>query len=105
MFNSKPLAVAVAAHISLMAAGAGAAVLEETVVTAQKREQSIQDVGIAITAFTGDQLDQLGFTNAQQVTAMAPGCADDPAQRRGQLFCRDSRGCCQLTSPPTWKAR
>jgi iron complex outermembrane receptor protein len=73
MFNSKPLAVAVAAHISLMAAGAGAAVLEETVVTAQKREQSIQDVGIAITAYTGDQLDQLGFTNAQQVTAMAPG--------------------------------
>ena len=37
MFNSKPLAVAVAAHISLMAASAGAAVLEETVVTAQKR--------------------------------------------------------------------
>jgi len=73
MFNSKPLAVAVAAHISLMAAGAGAAVLEETVVTAQKREQSIQDVGIAITAFTGDQLEQLGWTNAQQVTAMAPG--------------------------------
>ncbi len=73
MFNSKPLAVAVAAHISLMAAGAGAAVLEETVVTAQKREQSIQDVGIAITAYTGDQLEQLGWTNAQQVTAMAPG--------------------------------
>ena len=73
MFNTKPLAVAVAAHISLMAASAGAAVLEETVVTAQKREQSIQDVGIAITAYTGDQLDQLGFTNAQQVTAMAPG--------------------------------
>jgi iron complex outermembrane receptor protein len=43
------------------------------VVTAQKREESIQDVGIAITAYTGDQLDQLGFTNAQQVTAMAPG--------------------------------
>ena len=50
MFNTKPLAVAVAAHISLMAASAGAAVLEETVVTAQKREQSVQDVGIAITA-------------------------------------------------------
>ena len=73
MFNTKPLAVAVAAHMSLMAASAGAAVLEEVVVTAQKREQSIQDVGIAITAFTGDQLEQLGWTNAQQVTAMAPG--------------------------------
>ncbi|MCZ6828443.1 MAG: TonB-dependent receptor [Gammaproteobacteria bacterium] len=49
------------------------AVLEEVMVTAQKREQSVQDVGISITAFTGDQLEQLGLTNAQQVTAMAPG--------------------------------
>ena len=42
MFKSKPLAVAVAlafaAPLSLVAANAGAAVLEELVVTAQKRE-------------------------------------------------------------------
>lgn len=52
---------------------AGAAVLEEVVVTAQKREQSIQDVGISISAFTGDQIHELGYTNAQQVTALAAG--------------------------------
>ena len=75
MFKPNPLAVAVAfaLPISLVAHSAGAALLEETVVTAQKREESIQDVGIAITAYTGDQLSQLGFTHAQQVTAMAPG--------------------------------
>ena len=50
-----------------------AAVIEEVVVTAQKREQNVQDVGIAISAVTGDQMRQLGYTNAQQVTAMAPG--------------------------------
>jgi len=50
-----------------------AAVLEEVVVTAQKREQSLQDVGIAVSAFTGKQMEALGYTNAQQVTAMAPG--------------------------------
>ena len=50
-----------------------AAIMEEIVVTAQKREQNPQDVGIAISALTGDQMRQLGFTNAQQVTAMAPG--------------------------------
>ncbi len=49
------------------------AVLEEIIVTAQKREQSAQDVGIAVSAFTGEQMEQLGYTNAQQVTAMAPG--------------------------------
>lgn len=53
--------------------GINAAVLEEVVITAQKRTQSMQDVGIAVTAFTGDQLNQLGFDNAQQVTAMTPG--------------------------------
>ncbi len=50
-----------------------AAVLEEVVVTAQKREQRAQDVGIAVTAFTGEQLNSLGYTNAQEVTALAPG--------------------------------
>ncbi|BFM08056.1 TonB-dependent receptor [Halioxenophilus aromaticivorans] len=49
------------------------AVLEELTVVAQKREQSVQDVGIAVTAMTGDQMEALGFDNAQQVTAMAPG--------------------------------
>ncbi|NIB40175.1 TonB-dependent receptor [Pseudomaricurvus alkylphenolicus] len=58
---------------AVAAGGASASVLEEVVVTAQKREQSMQDVGIAVTAFTGDQLKQLGYSNAQQVTAMSPG--------------------------------
>lgn len=49
--------------------------MEEITVTAQKREQNLQSVGIAITALSGDQLDALGFTNAQEVTALAPGVA------------------------------
>ncbi|NOX52742.1 MAG: TonB-dependent receptor [Gammaproteobacteria bacterium] len=50
-----------------------AAVIEEIIVTAQKREQNAQEVGIAISALTGDQMTQLGYSNAQQVTALAPG--------------------------------
>jgi iron complex outermembrane recepter protein len=52
---------------------ANAAVLEEVTVTAQKREQNIQDVGIAITAFSGEQMRTLGYANAQQIAALAPG--------------------------------
>lgn len=63
----------VAATTSSLAAPAVAEVLEEVVVTAQKREQSVQDVGISVSAFTGDQLEALGYTNAQEVTALAPG--------------------------------
>jgi iron complex outermembrane receptor protein len=68
----KPVHAAVFAATAC-AIPAHAAVMEEIVVTAQKREQNVQDVGIAISALTGDQMRQLGYSNAQQVTAMAPG--------------------------------
>lgn len=48
-------------------------VLEEIVVTAQKREQDIQDVGISITAFSGDQLEALGVEQSFDVAAFSPG--------------------------------
>lgn len=50
-----------------------AQVLEEIVVTAQKREQSLQDVGIAITAFTGDQMKALGVSRSFDIASFAPG--------------------------------
>ena len=54
-------------------AGWGQNVLDEVVVTAQKREQAAQDVGIAITAFTGDQLKALGVEESIDVAAFSPG--------------------------------
>src|ERR1700761_3992939 len=48
-------------------------VLEEVVVSAQKREQNIQDVGIAMNAFTGDQLKALGVQESYDVAAFSPG--------------------------------
>ena len=47
--------------------------LEEVIVTAQKREQSIQDVPIAITAFSGNQLQDLGIVNTTDLARWAPG--------------------------------
>lgn len=52
---------------------AHAAVLEEVVVTAQKREQNLQEVGISVTAFSGDQLKELGVTNTTEITQQIPG--------------------------------
>ncbi|NOX50512.1 MAG: TonB-dependent receptor [Gammaproteobacteria bacterium] len=48
------------------------AVLEEVIVTAQKREQYLQDVGVSVTAFTGSQLEQLGLTNTVNITQQVP---------------------------------
>jgi iron complex outermembrane receptor protein len=46
--------------------------LEEIVVTAQKREQSLQDVGISVTALSGTRLQQLGFSNATDIAKQVP---------------------------------
>jgi iron complex outermembrane recepter protein len=63
------------AGAALLACSVGHAegVLEEITVTAQKREQSIQDVGIAISAYTGEQLRDLGIRNSVDIAAMTPG--------------------------------
>lgn len=48
-------------------------VFGEIVVTATKREENLQDVPISVTAFGAEQIEALGYTNAQQITALAPG--------------------------------
>ena len=49
------------------------AALEEIVVTAQKREQSLQDISISITAFSGDQLRELRVERPLEVATLSPG--------------------------------
>jgi len=50
-----------------------AAVLEEVVVTAQKREQNLQDVSVAVTAFSGSALRELNMTNSVDIAGQTPG--------------------------------
>jgi iron complex outermembrane receptor protein len=47
--------------------------LDEIVVTAQKREQNVQDVGIAISAFSGRQLQELGLIESTDIAALTTG--------------------------------
>jgi iron complex outermembrane receptor protein len=64
----------------LAAASVGAAyaqdkvtVLEEIVVTAQKRQESLQEVPIAITAYTSESRDLVGIKTIEDVAAFTPG--------------------------------
>ena len=45
----------------------------DIVVTAQKRSQRVQDVGIAITAITSDQLRTLNVTDSREIAGLTPG--------------------------------
>ncbi len=50
-----------------------ASILEEVIVTAQKREQSLQNVGIAIDAFSGEGLRNNGSLSMLDISQLSPG--------------------------------
>lgn len=54
------------------AAATQGAVIEEVVVVARRREESIQDVPIAISAFTGTELLDAGIKNVAQLAEVVP---------------------------------
>ena len=59
--------------LALMAAPAySASVLEEITVTAQKREQNLQDVSVSVAAFSGDTLKELGVQDPKDVANFIP---------------------------------
>ena len=72
MKTAKNLLPAVFLFISCVGASAQAAVLEEVIVTSQKRSENLQDVPIAVNAFTADMIQEMGITNAQELAMLTP---------------------------------
>lgn len=67
--------VSVALFLAAMAGSAHAQQLEEVVVTAQKRAQSMQEVGMSVTGLSGDMLRELNLRSATEIAAQTPGLA------------------------------
>ncbi|MFZ4067570.1 MAG: TonB-dependent receptor, partial [Phenylobacterium sp.] len=65
--------VAMAQQTSRKDAEAEATTIGELIVTAEKREQKLQDVPIAITAFTARQRETTGIVSIQDITNFTPG--------------------------------
>ena len=49
------------------------AMLEEIIVTARKREESVQDIPIAVSAFTADDIRELGLQSVDDLALYTPG--------------------------------
>ena len=47
--------------------------IEDIVVTATRREANVQDIGIAVTAISGEQLTQMGVRDSTDLAAVTPG--------------------------------
>ena len=58
--------------ITSFAQGRSSALLEEIVVTARKREENLQDTPVAVSAFTGDQLDFRGMSDIDNIDQFTP---------------------------------
>jgi len=51
----------------------GSPVLEEIIVTANKREQSLQDVASAVTGFSAEYINEAGISDLMSITQLTPG--------------------------------
>lgn len=84
----RPSLIALAIHGALLAAvlpvplkaqdsaaesGERATLIDTIVVTAQKREQQVQDVPIAISAYSGEFLERFGATEMKDIGNLVPG--------------------------------
>ncbi len=54
--------------------------IEEIVVTAQKREQNIQDVPVAVTAYSGRMLEESGIKDIRELASIAPALISSQSQ-------------------------
>lgn len=74
MSISKKLLLSSSVLAALVAAlpAHGQIVTEEIIVTAQKRSQPIQRVPVAVTAYSGDQIEALGIDNTVEITQQIP---------------------------------
>ena len=70
--GSIPFGFLALALIAPMAVAQDGMVLEEIIVTAQRREQSLQEVPVAVTAFTGEALEIANITEAAQYLNLTP---------------------------------
>jgi iron complex outermembrane receptor protein len=85
LFASSAMAATIAAGAAHAQAGGATTTIEELVVTAEKREQNLQDVPVAISAFTSKQRDLVGINTIQDLTNFTPGFVYNSYNDRASL--------------------
>ena len=78
--------VAVSTNVVAVTANAAEGVIEEVTVTAQRVEESVQDVPIAVTALTGNMLDDRQVINPSDLQLNAPNVAFTATNFGGASF-------------------
>ena len=71
--------------------------LEEIVVTAEYREQNLQEVPVSVTAFTADEIARAGITTTQDFVNLTPNMTMDDSFTLGNTFIQ-VRGVAQINN-------
>lgn len=72
------IASAICASFSTTAIAQDKRSIEEVIITAERKEASIQDTSISITAFTGDFMDDFGIRNQEDLQNFVPAMTIQP---------------------------
>ncbi|SHE64359.1 iron complex outermembrane recepter protein [Microbulbifer donghaiensis] len=75
--NKHALASAIGAAVIAVSTGASAAQIEEVTVTAQMRAESLKDVPMAVSAFTGDTVKNGNLKEFKDLFALTPGVSGE----------------------------
>ena len=87
------LAIMAIPQLALAQQSSAGNVIEELVITAEKREQSLQDVAVAVSAYTAAKRDLIGINSIQDMTNFTPGLQYNSSTDRVSL-----RGVGRLTN-------
>lgn len=73
----------------------GAGALEEVMVTARRRTESLQDVPVSVTTFSGSDIENIGITDVSHISELTPNLVIQPntGGNDGVLVCM--RGLCR----------
>jgi len=88
MIKIRPITSALALALYGTGALAQNLVLEEAIVTAQKRAESLQDVPISITAMSGEKIDDIGIIGLEELTQYMPNVTINNGAGTPNLFIR-----------------
>lgn len=99
----KPISLLVAACIGAGSANLMAQGLEEVVVTAQKREQTLQDAPISIAAFNADALEQKGVSNINDLGTSVPNVKITRSPANTSAATIAIRGSATINPAITWE--
>lgn len=96
------LLVATGANAAEDGQRSGSASLEEIVVSAQRREEAVQDVPASIEVFNAPAMESLGVTNVQDIARLTPGLYSSPRSAGNNVINITIRGVgSDISSPST----